>query len=279
MFQKFKLAEVAAVEQDLATGETADGDAPKNVEVSMIPLLDDPNVRYAFCVHNMLVIPCRIEDKVRLLMLYIIGKEGVRDEDRRKLLEHARISSDQTNSITNLALLGIKLSQNQKQKNRNKNRVKKNKKREDDVSYDLSRYVPNVKNITQDLAEGRLSKETFPFVRDPAQAGTYGSQNAGSSFKSSSNGNLTASASTSSTANATSLRSTKPSWHNRKGGSDVSPSMMAPDTTKSLMEERKKAGRLIIFVAGGMTYSELRSVYELGNALKKDIIIGKLIGR
>lgn len=38
----------------------------------------------------------RIEDKVRLLMLYIIGKEGVRDEDRRKLLEHARISSGMT---------------------------------------------------------------------------------------------------------------------------------------------------------------------------------------
>lgn len=45
LFNRYKLAEIGLVEQDLATGETADGDVPKNIEVAMIPLLDDPNVK------------------------------------------------------------------------------------------------------------------------------------------------------------------------------------------------------------------------------------------
>lgn len=222
---------------------------------------------------------CRPEDKIRLLMLYIIGKEGVRDEDRRKLFEHARISSDWSNAITNLALLGVKLTQNAKQKNRVKNREKKSKKRADDVPYDLSRFVPTVKNIVQDLSDGKLPKDTFPWVRDPSLAGAYGSSNMSKS-KSGSNGNLMAASAAPSTgpaaaAPATSLRSAKPSWHNRKGGSEVTAASVLPDL--KVAEDRRKAGRLIVFVAGGMTYSEMRAMYELGNATKKDIIIGMLI--
>jgi syntaxin-binding protein 1 len=46
IFSRNKLADLAGVEQTLATGETADGDRPKHIEVDMIPLLDDPNLRY-----------------------------------------------------------------------------------------------------------------------------------------------------------------------------------------------------------------------------------------
>jgi hypothetical protein len=35
---------------------------------------------------------------------------------------------------------------------------------------------------------------------------------------------------------------------------------------------------LIIFVAGGVTYSEIRSAYQIGQALGKEVIIGKLTG-
>jgi syntaxin-binding protein 1 len=57
----------------------------------------------------------------------------------------------------------------------------------------------------------------------------------------------------------TSLRSAKPSWHRaaRPGGAAV--------------ETRQ---RLLVFVAGGMTYSEMREMYLLSNQLGKDIFIG-----
>jgi hypothetical protein len=57
----------------------------------------------------------------------------------------------------------------------------------------------------------------------------------------------------------TSLRSAKPSWHRaaRTGGPAV--------------ETRQ---RLLVFVAGGMTNSEMREAYLLSSQLGKDIIIG-----
>ena len=57
----------------------------------------------------------------------------------------------------------------------------------------------------------------------------------------------------------TSLRSAKPSWHRtaRTGGASS--------------ETRQ---RLLVFVAGGMTYSEMRETYLLSSQLGKDVFIG-----
>lgn len=59
----------------------------------------------------------------------------------------------------------------------------------------------------------------------------------------------------------TSLRSQKPAWHR------------APKAATQA-ENRQ---RLLLFVAGGATYSELREVYQLSDSLHKDIYIGQLI--
>lgn len=41
---------------------------------------------------------------------------------------------------------------------------------------------------------------------------------------------------------------------------------------------RKSSARLIIFVIGGITYSEMRSAYEISEAYKScEVIIGKLV--
>ncbi len=202
-------------------------------------------------------------------MLYIIGKEGVRDTDRRQLLDHAQATSEETNAITNLALLGVKLSQTGKQKDsKKKSSSKKAKRRDDDVPYDLSRYTPVIKTLAESLAEGTLSDSTHPYVRDPKQNGTYGSKN----LPSTQSGGSSSTAASTSAAPVTSLRSTKPSWHNRKNGSDATAALASSD--KNLAEDKKKNGRLIIFVLGGMTCSEMRSAYEVGEATKKDVIIG-----
>jgi len=60
----------------------------------------------------------------------------------------------------------------------------------------------------------------------------------------------------------TSLRSAKPSWHRaaRTGGAAV--------------EMRQ---RLLVFVAGGMTFSEMREAYSLSSQLGKDIFVGAYV--
>lgn len=60
------------------------------------------------------------------------------------------------------------------------------------------------------------------------------------------------------TPQTTSLRSAKPSWHKA-----VRPNVLA---------ENKQ--RVIVFVVGGMTYSEIREAYSLSTSLNKDIYIG-----
>jgi syntaxin-binding protein 1 len=58
-----------------------------------------------------------------------------------------------------------------------------------------------------------------------------------------------------------SLRSQKPVWHKAASKGAVA------DTRQ----------RVIVFVAGGMTYSEMREAYLLSKSLDKDIIIGTCI--
>lgn len=56
---------------------------------------------------------------------------------------------------------------------------------------------------------------------------------------------------------ATSLRSAKPSWHRA--------------ARPNAQEARQ---RVLVFVAGGMTYSEMREAYSLSKSLNKEIILG-----
>jgi syntaxin-binding protein 1 len=50
---------------------------------------------------------CSSLDKVRIIALYILFREGVADEDRRRLYQHARLSISEQDTINNLIYLGI----------------------------------------------------------------------------------------------------------------------------------------------------------------------------
>lgn len=58
----------------------------------------------------------------------------------------------------------------------------------------------------------------------------------------------------------TSLRSQQPKWINK-----ARPGVSVMDNTRQ---------RLLVFVAGGMTYSEIREAYQLSTSLNRDIYIG-----
>ena len=58
----------------------------------------------------------------------------------------------------------------------------------------------------------------------------------------------------------TSLRSQKPAWHR------------APKTA-TVLDNRQ---RILVFVVGGVTYSEIRETYRSSESLQKDIYIGEL---
>lgn len=69
-----------------------------------------------------------------------------------------------------------------------------------------------------------------------------------------------------------SLRSAKPTWHQKgRPGAGTGPGGNSSSSFSGLDATRQ---RVIVFVAGGMTYSEVRSAYQLSDKLNKDVYFG-----
>ncbi|KAG0244284.1 Sec1-like protein [Mortierella sp. GBAus27b] len=215
IFEKFKINELGLVEQQLATGETVDGHLPKQVLAEMVPFLDDPQVSTM--------------DKVRLLMLYTICREGLRAEDREKLYEHSKITDTNVEAIQNLGLLGINVERGgSNPRVRRKPFYPRKRPEDEELPYDLSRYITKAKKIVEEHINGTLDPVVFPYTTEaPADSAD----------------------------STRSLRKTpQAQWDKRK-----------PNV---------KGSRLMVFIAGGVTYSEIRSMYELCESMGRDIIIG-----
>ncbi|KAK4689862.1 syntaxin-binding protein 1, partial [Tremellales sp. Uapishka_1] len=226
MFEKKKLPQVANVEQCCATGFTSEGKTPKSLVEEMVPLLDDRNMSAL--------------DKVRIIALYVLFRDGVPDEDRRRLYQHARLSLSEQEAINNLVFLGVKVVKGANDRT-SKTRIKQ-KPSMAEGEYELSRYKPVVQTVLEDHHNNRLDLNTFPFVKDaPAELAAPSSRSLAPPPPTSS------------------LRSARPTWHK------------APSARMNSTEGKQ---RMILFVAGGMTYSEMRLAYTIGQALGKEVFIG-----
>ncbi|OJA09546.1 hypothetical protein AZE42_01142 [Rhizopogon vesiculosus] len=223
LFEKQKLPLVGNVEQCCATGLTAEGKTPKTLVEEMVPLLDSQEVINA--------------NKVRMVALYIQYRDGVPDEDRRRLYQHARLSLADQDAVNSLVHFGVRISRGPSDKD-TKKKLKQKASTEDE--YELSRYQPLLRTVIEEHVANKLDPTLFPYVKESPTA-------------------LSPVASLKQTApQTTSLRSAKPSWHKA-----VRPN--APTEHKQ---------RVIVFMAGGMSYSEIREVYSLSTSLNKDIYIG-----
>lgn len=105
-------------------------------------------------------------DKVRIIALYILFRDGVADEDRRRLYQHARLSISEQDTINNLIYLGVKVikvsprpqtthtqiyrltTQDHKDRSRG-TRMKPPKSTSTDSEYELSRYQPIAQMIIE----------------------------------------------------------------------------------------------------------------------------------
>ena len=223
-FEKQQLALIAGVEQNMATGYTAEGSEVKNILPELLPLLSNPSISY--------------ENKVRLLMIYVTTRDGIEEADRKKLLEAAKLSANDAILLTNLGLMGVKLQKDKFSSGADKKKKKNKAQKNVGEGYDLSRYSPAVKGVIEDFFNSSLDSSLFPFVKaaDSAATSTSASKKAG-----------------------TSLRSGKPTW--QSGATSSSSNKTGP--------------RLIIFVAGGLSFSEMRAVYEATKQFKRQVYIGK----
>jgi syntaxin-binding protein 1 len=220
IFQHQKLPDIASVEQSLATGLDEDFRKPKNLADQVVRLLDDENIGPS--------------DRLRLILLYIIWRDGVIGEDIQRLLAHASLPPQDGEVITNLELLGAHPTKALKEARTPAQPVfaKKAVPTAQSEEYALSRYEPAVKLMLEELTKGTLDQMTFPYVKPPLD----------------NSDELAAQ-------QQTSLRSAKPTW------------------AKNRMSTVESRQRIIVFMAGGATYSEARACYEVSKTSGRDVFL------
>jgi syntaxin-binding protein 1 len=212
-----KIKQLCEVEQNLAMGADANGDKIKDHMKNIVPLLLDNDIK--------------IDDKLRLIMLFLLHKNGITDDNLQKLLHHAMIPDDKKQIILNLQSMGMQILQEPSKPTSRRRNIPQNRKEREGSSYQLSRWAPYVKDLMEDAIEDKLDMRQFPFLSNRPLASGMG-------FSGS---------------------SARPTWHRSGTG----------------QSEKRVGPRLIVFVLGGLCYSEMRTAYEVTKENKKwEVIIG-----
>nr|XP_045006069.1 syntaxin-binding protein 2 isoform X3 [Jaculus jaculus] len=245
---KGSVEKLCGVEQDLAMGSDAEGEKIKDAMKLIVPVLLDATVPPY--------------DKIRVLLLYILLRNGVSEENLAKLIQHANVQA-YSSLIRNLEQLGSTVTN--PGGSTTSSRLERRERTES--TYQLSRWSPVIKDIMEFLAilppqsnsrvllllvfdsfclraldvwtlrspkdavEDRLDRKLWPFVSDPAP--------------------------TPSSQAAVSARFGH--WHKNKTG-----------------VESRAGPRLIVYIVGGVAMSEMRAAYEVTRATegKWEVLIG-----
>ncbi|KAL8953167.1 MAG: hypothetical protein Q9222_000989 [Ikaeria aurantiellina] len=207
----------------LATGLDEEYKKPKNVADQIIRLLDDDAITFP--------------DRLRLIIQYLLYRDGLLPADIQKLLAHAQLPAQDSEVIYNLELLGAHVTRNLKDTRPAGQYIlgKGEVQAPPPDESGLSRFEPALKVVLEDYSRGTLDQIMFPFTKPHLDAadGLMGQGNVSQA----------------------SLRSAKPTWAR---------------TRPSASEPRQ---RIIAFMAGGATYSESRACYEISQSYNKDVYL------
>jgi syntaxin-binding protein 1 len=116
---------------------------------------------------------------MRMLMLYVLFKEGILEEDLQLLLQHANLATRAYElPLRNLDLLGpyrvAKTFAEHKSASKNRKRPKPTN---DEESFELSRFVPPIQTVLEDVINGTLDSQTWAYTLDqPPEAQPTGQQ-------------------------------------------------------------------------------------------------------
>ena len=173
-------------------------------------------------------------DRLRLIALYLIYKDGLLPADLVKLLLHAQLPPQHAEMLHNLGLLGVRTSRNLRDSRPPPIPLFPQKPPPTLVQeeYALSRFETGLQRLLDNHATNTVDATVFPYIKPPIDMGDNDIGPA-----------------------PTSLRSAKPTWAKAKS---------------STTEPRQ---RVIVFMAGGATYSESRVCYDMTRQSNKEVFL------
>lgn len=182
--------------------------------------------------------------KLRALSCAVVAAGGMDSNDLIRLMDLAPIPMEKRKAIYNLKNFGIQVEKEKKSK---KKQGYKRKERE--TVFNLSRWVPVVKDIAEDAIVGKLDVSEFPPTKGNPQA-------------------LVESTNDDDSGKVVSARKNRGGWAHKKESKGKSIDLGTSAATGS---DRQ---RLIIFIPGAISYNEIRAAYELSEQYGVDVIIG-----
>jgi len=180
--------------------------------------------------------------RFRLLAIFIVSQKGLRANDKDRLFEAARLGPEEIKAVRNLEKIGYPLIQGIASNSRfssymgNDKLVKRKVDAESELEYDDSRYVSDLKVILNDIQQKKMSFKEYPSIYPMPDEGEKSSGIA--------------------TTGVASVRARSSRYSNKR----------ANDTSGKT--------RLVVFVAGGACYSELRAAKEVMASGGQEIILG-----
>jgi len=177
-----------------------------------------------------------VMEKLRLLMIYVISQGGIQESTRKELMKNIDVQLQK--AIRNLEKLGVDLATPLKKgtSKHSRERMSDFEKRARTIPLALMRYLPVLYSVFQNLVNYQLSEDEFPYIVPPADKQEAGKRQAKSARRQT-GGNR--------------------NWRNNDD-----------------QKQEDTRPYFIIFVLGGVTFSEMRSVYEIAEQSKVQLIIG-----
>ncbi|KAK9906798.1 hypothetical protein WJX75_008240 [Coccomyxa subellipsoidea] len=199
-------------------------------------------------------------DKERLLMCYAATHpeklDAVKQAQWQKL---AQLRPEDMTTIINLEYLGVPVRKRGRSTGlvfgrKRKRAVRKDRDPgEDDQQFALSRFVPLLQEVLEDMAASNLSPDDYPFVSAPAP-------------------DARSAPTTPYSTKAGSVRSNRSAvgWAKKAANAPSSSAASPYENGTSAARGRK----IFVYVIGGITHSESRAAHKLSAKLNRDIIIG-----
>ncbi|KAG6548880.1 hypothetical protein Mapa_009643 [Marchantia paleacea] len=209
------------------------------------------------------------ENKLRLLMIYAATHPEKLDATKRlQWMKLARLTGDDMNAINNMEYLGVSVSKKPTSGFSLKFGARKNKRplrkeRNQEEGWQLSRFYPVLQDLVEDLVKGELSKDEYPYVKEPV--GPLPTTQAA-------NPNSPAAATKPAVHSRRTNRPAASTWAN-KGRSYDDASVDGRSVSHNL-NHKPYGRRIFVFVIGGITRSELRIAHKLTAQLRREVVIG-----